>query len=206
MEMLDIAQKKTKLLELYREFSDLAGPRIVGSVCRSGCSDCCTTVGNVDATTLEGFLLLEEIGSRTLPERKELGKRLKQNRREREKSAIARCAFLGKDNTCAVYGARPFSCRRLYSLVRCGESGPTVHRDVWELAGSIESSIMALDDTGYSGHLSHILQLFGNAAFRATYLGAGFDPDAVRDFALKHDIVVNRFAEQARFARRPFPF
>jgi Fe-S-cluster containining protein len=190
-----IREKKSKLYELYDAFAESARPFTGMAVCKVGCADCCTSVGDVGATTLEGFLILEHIRTRFSAGQKELSKRLKQNRKDREVSKLARCAFLQKDNTCAVYQFRPFSCRRLYSLKQCGESGPMVHRQVWDLAREIEASIQAVDDTGYSGHLSHILQILSDAGFLKTYLEGGFSPDDISEYALKHNIIINRFVK-----------
>ncbi len=196
--IMDISAKKKELFNLYDRFEDAARSFAATAVCRAGCADCCTSVGDVDGTTLEGFLILQLMKSLGDKERKELGKSLKENRRERERSKFARCGFLKKDDTCSVYAVRPFSCRRLYSVKQCGESGPVVHRRIWELGREVEAAILALDDTGYSGHLSYILQLLGDARFSKIYLDGGFSPDDIRDFALKHNIVVNRFAGQPR--------
>ncbi len=188
-----IKEKKLRLHELYTEFERIATPYAGMAVCRKGCSDCCTSVGDVDATTLEAFFILEHIRSLPSPAQKEISKRLKQHRREKEKSRFVRCAFLDGKNACAIYHLRPFSCRRLYSLEVCGESGPTVHRRIWELGEETAFAIQTLDDNGYSGHLAHILQLLGDARFFKIYLEGSLAPDDVRDFGLKYNIIVNKF-------------
>ena len=102
--------------------------------------------------------------------RSQLKKMIEENAREKEESIYTRCAFLQDNLSCAIYPVRPFSCRRLYSLVRCGENGPTVHRQVWQMAEETIAAIQALDGDGCFGHLSHILLLLQEPRFRKTYL------------------------------------
>jgi uncharacterized protein len=99
-----------------------------------------------------------------------LKKMIEENARWKEGSIYTRCAFLQDNLNCAIYRVRPFSCRRLYSLVRCGENGPTVHRQVWHMAEETITAIQALDADGCFGHLSHILLLLLEPGFRKTYL------------------------------------
>jgi len=191
---VNIKENRTKLFELYAQFEDATRPHLADAVCKPGCADCCTTVGDVDATTLEGMVILGHV--QTLPSsvQKDFHKKLKQNRKVKSELIYARCAFLLANNTCGIYAARPFSCRRLYSLKPCGETGPTVNRKVWELSEETVAAIHGLDSTGYSGHISFILQLLNDSVFRKTYLTGGFSPDDIRELARKHRIVINRFA------------
>jgi uncharacterized protein len=192
-----LREKGLKLLELYNEFEEAVRARVAGAVCGPGCADCCTNVGNIDATTLEGWAILSHL--RTLPPavRKAFDKKLKDNRRVKGSSTLSRCAFLLKDRTCAIYPVRPFSCRRLYSVKVCGETGPTVHRGAWEIAQRLAAAIQSLDDTGYSGHISYILALLRDSKFCNVYLEGGFEPEAVRAYALEHGLSINRFVATA---------
>lgn len=94
-----------------------------------------------------------------------------------------------------MYPVRPFSCRLLYSVRQCGATGPVGHRQVWGLAESARHDLHLLDETGYSGHLSYILQLLSDPNFKQTYLAGRFEPDIIEDFARTHGILINRFAE-----------
>jgi Fe-S-cluster containining protein len=190
---LDIKEKTRQLYELYRQFETASQPYISSAVCKPGCADCCTTVGNVDITTLEGLIILRHLQSCPPALQKDLSKRLKLNRKEKMESKYARCAFLDAANRCAIYTVRPFSCRRLYSVKPCGETGPTVHRQVWEMAENIVSAIQVLDSNGYSGHLSYVLQLLNDARFKKIYLNDQFFPDEIKEFAQKHALLINRF-------------
>lgn len=167
---MDITTKAKKLLELYQGFEEKAVAYRKAAVCALGCADCCINVGNVDAVTLEGWLILECMEAMEPGRCSQLKKMIEENAREKEDSIYARCAFLQDNLSCAIYSVRPFSCRRLYSLVRCGETGPTVHRQVWQMAEETITAIQALDDGGCSGHLSHILLLLQDPGFRKTYL------------------------------------
>lgn len=186
-------EKSPKLTALYDEFEEAVRAAVAGAVCRPGCADCCTNVGNIDAVTLEGWAILTYLRNLPAARQKDLNKRLKENRKHKSASKLLRCAFLREDRTCAVYPVRPFSCRRLYSIKVCGETGPTVHRTVWETARRIEAAIQTLDDTGYSGHIAYILALLNDARFRAVYLDGGFEPEAIRAYAREHGISINRY-------------
>lgn len=157
-------------------------------------------VGNVDITTLEGVVILRHVKRLDPVMRKDLGKKLKQNRKTKKESKFARCAFLLNNNSCSIYPVRPFSCRCLYSLQKCGENGPMIHRQAWQTAEAIRSAIQQLDDTGYTGHLSYILQLLNDARFSRTYLAGAFAPDEIQKFAMEHGITINRFSQTAHNA------
>ena len=172
---MDIETRAKKLPELYQEFEEKARGYREAAVCTVGCADCCINVGNVDAVTLEGWLILKHIRTMGLERQSELEKMIEENAQEKERSIYTRCAFLQDDLSCAIYPVRPFSCRRLYSLVRCGESGPTVHRQVWQMAEETIAAIQALDGNGCFGHLSHILLLLQESGFRKTYLSGDTD-------------------------------
>lgn len=51
--------KVKRLLELYRNFEEKTRFYRQGAVCTLGCADCCINVGNVDAVTLECWIILE---------------------------------------------------------------------------------------------------------------------------------------------------
>jgi hypothetical protein len=191
---MNLKEKYQELLDLYARFKDEAGPYVASAVCRSGCADCCTSVGNVDVTTLEGLIILKHLQDMPDSHKKELDKKLKDNRKLKNESKYARCAFLKADDTCSIYAVRPFSCRRLYSLKTCGVTGPTVHRHVWILAGEIEAAIQLLDNNGYAGHMSYVLLLLKDAKFRNTYLNDGFAPDQIHDFLRTYHLSINRHA------------
>lgn len=192
---MDLIHKRGRLLEIYSAFETESAPFRSGAVCGPGCADCCTQVGDVDITTLEGLFIQD--AARRLPSsfQKDLRRRVKENRKVRSRSRFARCAFLVRDNLCAIYASRPFSCRRLYSMKRCGETGPTVHRGVWSLAERSIGRLQKLDDTGCSGHMSYVLSLLSDARFLKTYLDGGFAPDEVRDLIQTYGLTINRYAQ-----------
>lgn len=191
---MNIEIKKQQLFDLYGDYAKITQPYLASAVCRNGCADCCTTVGSIDITTLEGFIILRHLKGLSPTAQKNLNKRLKQNRKIKQEAKFARCAFLQDDNSCAIYPLRPFSCRRLYSIRKCGESGPTVHRQAWEAAEQIRLAIQQLDNTGYMGHMSYILQLLNDPKFLKTYLSGEFSPEDIRTFAMNHGLFINRLA------------
>ena len=92
-----------------------------------------------------------------------------------------------KDAVC-----RPFSCRRLYSLRRCSDGGPMVHRQAMAVARQTIIEIQHLDKNGYSGHHSFILYLLDQQEFRSFYRSGGFEPQKIMQFGKSHGIVINR--------------
>jgi len=198
---VDIEKKHQQLLDLYADYAKIAQPYLASAVCKQGCADCCTMVGSVDITTLEGLIILNYLKALNPNIQKDLNKKLKQNRKTKQQSKFARCAFLQNDDACAIYPLRPFSCRRLYSIRLCGESGPTLHRQAWEAAEQICLAIQQLDNTGYTGHMSYVLQLLNDSTFLKTYLSGEFSPQVIRNFAMNHGIVINRPARPFNMQR-----
>lgn len=186
--------KKERLQEIYECFETDAHKFKKDAICKIGCTYCCTDVGNVDTTTLEGVIILERVNSLPQPLKGQVKKKIAQNRLKKEKEKIARCPFLKEDDTCLIYDIRPFSCRQLYSIRECRGRGPTVHRQATEVVKKTVREMQRLDDTGYSGHISFILYLLDKPGFRKLYLSGGFDPGKIARFGKSHGIVINRFA------------
>jgi len=192
---VNIEEKKSQLFELYGRYAELAEPFFASAVCKKGCADCCTSVGNVDIVTLEGLIILKNLKSFDSTVQKDLHKKLKHNRKTKKESKYARCAFLLADNSCSIYPVRPFSCRRLYSIRLCGASGPTVHRQAWQAAEQVQLAIRQLDCNGYMGHMSYVLQLLNDSNFLKTYVADEFSPRDIQNFAANHGISINYLAQ-----------
>jgi len=188
-------EKREALQRIYERFEQDAAEFKKDAICKIGCTFCCTDVGNVDATTLEGVIIQERV--KKLPERlkRAVTKKVTQNRLEKENKKIAPCPFLREDDTCLIYDVRPFSCRQLYSVSECRTQGPTVHRQARDLAKETVREMQRLDDTGYSGHLSFILHLLDMPDFRTLYLSGGFDPGKIAEFGKARGLIINRFAK-----------
>jgi Fe-S-cluster containining protein len=199
---VDLNRGRDRLMEIYSSFDVESAPFRSGAVCEPGCADCCTNVGDVDITTLEGIFIQDAIRRLPAALQKDLRRRIKENRKVRGRSRLARCGFLLPDNLCVIYESRPFSCRRLYSVKRCGETGPTVHRRVWDLAEKTVERLQELDDTGCSGHLSHVLSLLNDAKFMKTYLDGGFAPAEAGDLIQNHGLTINRYAKPSAAVRQ----
>jgi uncharacterized protein len=163
--------------------------------CKPGCSFCCTFMGNIDIITLEGLIIMEHIMSQPEEFQAVLKKKTLDNMAEKEKGHKPPCPFLREDNTCLIYSFRPFSCRQLYSVRECGQSGPVAHRQAVDSARATVLEIQQLDDTGYSGHISYILQLLDNTSFRKLYLSGGFAPEQIMIFGKAHRLIINRFTK-----------
>lgn len=195
-----LTQKQRRLPEIYAAYEAAAQGFKQGAVCRVGCAFCCTHYGPLDILTLEGCVIQAWLAARPRSQRFSLFRKIAENRRLKENGQTACCPFLdGRDN-CRIYPLRPFSCRQLYSLRRCGDTGPTVHRAALALAQATVRQLQRLDDTGYSGHLTFILALLDQPDFRRNYRSGGFDPSRIMAFAKSHRIVINRLAPSSAAA------
>ena len=190
-----LEEKKEKLHNTYDRFERENISFSRQAFCKPGCSFCCTFMGNIDIVTLEGLIILEHIDSQPEEFQAALKKKIAENRTEKEKGHKPPCPFLKENNTCLIYAVRPFSCRQLYSVRECGDSGPMAHRQAVESARSTVREIQQLDDAGYSGHISYILQLLDDISFRKLYLSGGFAPEQIMKFGKAHGLIINRFAK-----------
>ena len=188
---MNIESKIASLKALYHDYDEQTRHYKKDAVCRPGGSFCCTGMGNIDITTLEGVVISDRIAALGSPLAQEFKDKITANIRAKERGARPACPFLSNEGTCRLYDVRPFSCRQLYSMRECSKGGPLVHRQAMAIAGETVRKIQALDSTGYSGHLSFILHLLGQDLFRKLYLAGGFDPAGIRDFGKSHGIMIN---------------
>ena len=152
-------------------------------------------------TTLEGLMIRDRIARLPRPRRVALMKALDADRRRRERGQPSPCPLLQKNRTCLVYTARPFACRRIYSLKVCGpDQHPILSRRVMELGDQAIRQLQQLDDTGYSGHLSYILYMLDAPAFLKAYLAGDYQPEAVMAFGKSHGIIINRIMAEREIA------
>jgi len=84
--------------------------------CRSGCHHCCHQV--VPITVLEGFVIINYIKTKlskdiliSINNNIKVNAKLIQNDKK-----FKSCVFLGSDNKCMIYHARPLRCRGYFSL------------------------------------------------------------------------------------------
>ena len=193
IDAIDWEAKRAALSLIYRRFEEAAADFKASAVCAPACSFCCSDAGRIDITTLEGLIISQQIEAGwTRSRRHSLFKRIKQQRRRLAKGDTPGCPLLSKKQLCTIYDQRPFSCRQLYSLKRCGPQGPVIHRQVHALAAASIKKIQALDDTGYSGHISHMLWLLADADFARLYRRGDFNPRALGTFGKDHGLVINR--------------
>ncbi|NOQ46713.1 MAG: YkgJ family cysteine cluster protein [Desulfobulbaceae bacterium] len=193
---LDFKKMQETLQGIYQRYESEAGQFKEQAVCGRGCSFCCSDMGKIDIVTVEGIILLERMEFMPETEAKEISQGLERDRTLRWKGKKSTCPFLDEQGACRVYHVRPFSCRQLYSLRKCDQGGPLVHKQAVSLVRKIVRDIQKLDDTGYSGHHSFILKLLQNQTFRNTYSAGGFDPGSIKKFGKKHGIIINRFAKE----------
>ena len=190
-------EQREKLYKAYEKSDSDTAPFRQQAFCREGCGFCCTFMGNIDIVTLEGLIILEHIKGQPEEFQAALKNKISDNITEKEKGLRPPCPFLKENNTCLIYAVRPFSCRQLYSVRECSDSGPAVHRQAVEFARTTVREIQQIDNTGYSGHISYILQLLDDASFRKLYLSGGFAPERIKQFGKGHGLIINRFAKQA---------
>ena len=101
-----------------------------------------------------------------------------------------------KNQACMIYNQRPFACRRIYSLHVCNaERPPVLHRPAMKLADDAIRRLQILDDTGYSGHISFILQMLDNPKFLKTYLALEHRPEEIMQFGKAHQLIINRMVQ-----------
>jgi uncharacterized protein len=183
--------KQNQLVEIYDLFERDMLPYKTDALCKAGCSFCCTHFGNVDITTLEGLRILQFLKRLPKQLQKTLQKKIDKNKKDRENQIATPCPFLKPDNTCLIYDVRPFSCRRLYSVKKCGRNGPTVHRQAVDLSKKILWMLQSLDSTGYSGHITYILYLLRQPHFLGLYASGGFNPVEIAAYGKSHGIIIN---------------
>jgi len=199
---MDFTEQGRKLQAIYACFDSEVLPYRRDAACRIGCSFCCTAMGNVDITTLEGRIILEYIRSMPDPDGAALKNRIVANKLAKEKGKKPPCPFQDNQGACRIYEYRPFSCRQLYSLRKCGQDGPLIHRAAVTAARNTVRRIQALDRNGYSGHISYILYLLYNDNFMKVYDAGGFQPDKINKFGKTHKIIINRLVENGSDARQ----
>lgn len=187
--------KKEKLFEVYARFEQAISPYLQQAFCKAGCSFCCTFMGNIDIVTLEGLIITEHIESLHEELQAAIKKKIGENKILKEKGRKPPCPFLQKNNTCYIYLVRPFSCRQLYSVRECSAGSPMTHRQAVDSARSTVREIQKLDDSGYSGHISYIIDLLKDLSFRKLYLSGGFAPEQIMKFGKTHGIIINRFVK-----------
>ena len=188
---MDLKEKKTKVYELYEQYERMVQPYKSQAVCEKGCASCCIDVGSVGATTLEGLIITEYLQGWERQALKEIHRSLRENRNDKLKQVLVRCAFLDQEQNCRIYAVRPFSCRRLYSVKKCKGQGAVVHRQAVVLGQKIEKELQELDPGGCSGHLSFILRLLEREPFRRGYLKGSWKVEEFRDIIESYELVVH---------------
>jgi Fe-S-cluster containining protein len=189
---LDLTEKKKLVFAVYDEYERLAQLFKEQAVCTKGCAYCCTDVGSVGATTLEGLIILEYIKRWDRQAIIEIDRSLRESLSDKLNNALARCIFLDEENSCRIYPVRPFSCRRLYSVRKCEGQGPVIHRGAFVLGQQKEKELRELDPQGCSGHLSFILHLLEKEPFRRGYLQGRWNVEDFRDSIERYGLVVHR--------------
>jgi uncharacterized protein len=188
---MNIIHKQNQLVEIYDRFEKDMQSFKKDAFCKAGCSFCCNHFGNVDMITLEGLRIVQYLRGLPKQQQKNLQKKIDKNKKDRENQKTSPCPFLKADKTCLIYEVRPYSCRRLYSVKKCGHTGPTVHRQAIDLHKETLSRLQSLDSAGYSGHMTYILHLLRQPDFFKLYLSGGFNPVQIAAYGKDHGIIIN---------------
>ncbi len=199
---MNLNEKMRRVSELYEEYEKIVWAYKSQALCEKACASCCIDVGIVGATTLEGLIILEHLQGWERQLRIEIVRRLEENRLEKPNSVFTRCAFLDEEQICRIYPVRPFSCRRLYSVRKCDGQGAVVHRQAVVLGQKFEKELQNLDPNGCSGHLSFILYMFEQKAFRRAYLLGNHNPDRFKDLIERYELVLHRREKRDMRERR----
>ncbi|WP_051284158.1 YkgJ family cysteine cluster protein [Desulforegula conservatrix] len=183
---------KQDLDHIYSDFEEFSVSFKQEAACGPGCSFCCTGSGPIDITTLEGMEILERLALMPKPMQKLVQERLRRNIRNKLHQKESECPFLQKNGLCMIYDIRPFICRRLYSLKKCGkDQGAVIHVQVNEFYKESLRRLQSLDNNGYSGHMGFILELLEDQSFRDFYLSGGFDPARIIEYGKPRKLVIN---------------
>lgn len=182
-----------ELHAIYDRFAADSAAYRKEAACAKGCAFCCTDAGRIDITTLEGLQIRQAMAGMLRSRRVALEKVLKLELKKREAGMGVPCPFLMKNLACMIYEARPFACRRIYSLHRCSQAQPPLlNRQVMELGRQAVAALQRLDASGYTGHISYVLHMLEAPRFLETYLAGGFKPEEVMAFGKSHGIVINK--------------
>ncbi len=165
--------KSTILNTIYRVFADWS--HSLPTVCKQGCSACCTQ--NVTITALEGEEILRFVVTENLAPW--LAERLTQPRTHRSAEMTTNdfaeaclegretdpgvlhntlpCPFL-EENSCRIYLVRPFGCRLFASTKRCSSTQPALVPDYYfEAATAVSQLIEHLGQREYWGNMLDVL-------------------------------------------------
>ena len=186
---MDIENRCEQLKRIYAVFDAFTAR--MGRACKKHCASCCTC--NVTGTTLEGWLIHEQLQSGTEKHRALL-KRLPEiapPRRFQPKVTINGMAALcmqGKalpeeendpaaghcplieNELCSIYAARPFGCRAMLSTIDCtGRAEACMPPLILSANNVVMQYIEALDRPGASGNLIDILLFLDDPPQRRAY-------------------------------------
>jgi Fe-S-cluster containining protein len=191
---MDIQNRLILLKAINQLFDDFVADQAVA--CRKSCAVCCTC--NVTLTTLEGFLIVDQLAG---PQQASLFERLQPFRtKERfqptisinqmarmclqgidipEESAdpgMGDCPLLEED-FCPIYQLRPFACRSMLSTAVCSRGGEArISPFIMTVNQTILQYLEAIDTPGYSGNLIDILNFLADPMHKDAYESGQLPP------------------------------
>jgi hypothetical protein len=218
---MDLERRLRALRHVYAVHDRFAAT--IRTACEKHCSRCCTR--NVTATSLEAWLLAEEIAAGGIDSLERFRETLQGNRFRPEITtnrlaeicvgggdppeepaadpAWGPCGLLDAD-ACPVYDARPLACRCMVSAGRCAQGGAA---DMSPLVVTLNTVFMQtvehLDAGGYSGNLADLLQFLSDPENRRRYRSGQREP-APAGLVRNHPAPVLMIPPEHREAVRPW--
>jgi Fe-S-cluster containining protein len=191
---MNIQNRLTLLKAINRLFDDFVVDQAVA--CRKACAVCCTC--NVTLTTLEGFLIVDQLTgqqranvfARLLPLKakgrfqpsisiNQMARMCQQGIDIPEESAdpgMGDCPLL-EEQLCPIYSSRPFACRSMLSTVVCSRGGEArISPFVMTVSQTILQYLEAIDTPGYSGNLIDILTFLVDPMHKDAYESGQLPP------------------------------
>jgi Fe-S-cluster containining protein len=191
---MNIQNRLILLKAINQLFDDFVADQ--AAACRKACAACCTC--NVTLTTLEGFLIVDQL---TGQQRANVFARLQPFKAKQrfqptisinqmaqmclqgvdipEESAdpgMGVCPLL-EEERCPIYSLRPFACRSMLSTVVCRRGGEArISPFIMTVNQTILQYLEAIDTPGYSGNLIDILTFLADPIHTDAYESGQLPP------------------------------
>jgi hypothetical protein len=203
---MNLKQRLIILNNIYRLYCDVT--KTLDVACRKYCATCCTL--NVTLTTLEGYLIADQMISNGQPYLFETIQTKISEHRFKPKFTINRIAALCmkgdaqpkqekthsnescsilKDHLCPIYEVRPFGCRCFMSKLDCRKAGyAEVDPFVMTLNTLFMQVIEQVDFMGFSGNFADVVLLMASSENRENYKNISLKhpgPDFVSNIKIK---------------------
>lgn len=191
---MDIQNRLIVLKAINQLFDDFVADQAMA--CRKACAVCCTC--NVTLTTLEGFLIVDQLTGQQQVSLFERFQPFRTTERFQPTISINRmaqmclqgidipeesadpgmgdCPLLEED-ICPIYPIRPFACRSMLSTTVCRRGGEArISPFVMTVSQTILQYLEAIDTPGYSGNFIDILIFLSDPEHKDAYQSGQLPP------------------------------